>query len=130
LLKMMDKEQIEIVPSFDTIGSGADLALNRLNDRAQNLHYTFQRSVLHIAEALQEAKLDPGVGDAADWVIMEKNGQIARLPAKDEVLNELLSDYAGRQSGALDGNAAVRNKLKGILYKAPMMPFRYSASEV
>jgi len=129
LLKMIDKEQIEIVPSFDTIGSGADLALNKLNDRAQNLHYSFQRSVLHIAEALEEAKLDPGVGDAADWVIMEQGGGIARLPAKHEVLKELVSDYAGKLSDKLDGDDAMRAKLKGILYKAPMMPFRYSALE-
>jgi len=50
LLKLVDKELIEIVPSYETIGSGADLALNTLNDRAQNLHYSFQRTVLHIAE--------------------------------------------------------------------------------
>src|SRR3984893_7336054 len=51
LLKMHNKELIEIVPSFDTIGSGADFARNKLNDRAQNLHMSFQRSVLHVAEA-------------------------------------------------------------------------------
>jgi 20S proteasome alpha/beta subunit len=128
LLKMVDKEQIEIVPSFETIGSGADFALNHLNDRAQNLHYSFQRSVVHIAEALENAKLDSGVGDAADWVIMER-GKIARLPAKHEVLEELKSYYAGRKTDSLDSDDAVRKKLKGILYQAPLMPFKYSALE-
>lgn len=128
LLKMVDKEQIQIVPSFETIGSGADLALNKLNDRAQNLHYSFQRSVLHVAEALEEAKLDPGVGDAADWVIMVPGG-IKRLPAKHMLLTDLKGKYVGRKTDELEGDDALRKELAGIMYQAPMMPFRYSALE-
>jgi hypothetical protein len=128
LLKMVDKELVEIVPSFETIGSGADLALNKLNDRSQNLHYSFQRSVLHVAEALEEAKLDPDVGDAADWVIMVPGG-IKRLPAKHKLLTDLKEKYAGRKTDELDGDDALRKKLAGILYEAPMMPFRHSALE-
>ena len=126
LLKLVDKEMIEIVPSFETIGSGADFALNKLNDRAQNLHYTFQRSVLHVAEALEEAELDPYVGDAADWVIMVKDG-IKRLPARHKVITDLMAKYAGRLSDDLDGDEATRKALAGIMYKAPMMPFRFNA---
>ncbi|HVS89652.1 MAG TPA: hypothetical protein VHF01_15705 [Candidatus Acidoferrum sp.] len=130
LLRMVDKGLIEIVPSFDTIGSGADLALNKLNDRAQNLHMSFPRSVLHVAEAMQEAKLDPGVGDAADWVVMEKTGKIWRVPAKDQVISELLNDYAGKVSDSLDSDAAIRKRIAEAMYQAPLMPFKFSGLEV
>lgn len=117
LLFFVDKNPVEIVHSHETIGSGADLAMNKLNDRGQNIHMSFQRSVLHVAEALEEAKLDPGVGDAADWVVLEKNGRMARLPAKQRVITDLVQAYAGRISDALDGDDAIRNALKGILMR-------------
>jgi hypothetical protein len=124
------KGLIEIVPSFDTIGSGADFALNRLNDRTQNLHMSFPRSVLHVAGALQEAKLDPGVGDTADWVVMEKTGRIWRLPAKHQVIGDLMHDYAGKASSDLDSDAAIRTRIAAAMYQAPLMPFKFSGLEV
>jgi 20S proteasome alpha/beta subunit len=119
LLSFVDKEPIQIVHGYETIGSGADLALNKLNDRGQNIHISFQRTVLHVAEALREAKLvpDKSVGEPADWIIIENGGKIRRLPARHQVILDIMGASPGGNSQALDADQNTRKKIASILYE-------------
>lgn len=126
LLSVVDKNPVEIVTGHETIGSGGEYALSHLNSRNQNTFMSFQRSVLHIAEALDAAKLDPHVGEPSDWVVLQANGTIFRLPANHEVIQDLKKQYSGDSAG-LDEDDGARERLRKILYRPedinPRLPF-------
>jgi hypothetical protein len=63
-------------PGIFTGGSGGPLAQNWLNFRKQNVHFSCQRSFIHLQEALIFAGLDPFVG--ADYgVFLLRRGKTA-----------------------------------------------------
>ena len=95
LLSTAYKHPPEIVSSQVTIGNGGEAALAQLDRRAQNPHYAFQRTILHVAEALREAKLEPTVGHASDYVILQRNA-IRRFKACAPFVADLIEKYKNR----------------------------------
>jgi len=122
LLSVVDKEVPEIVYSHETIGSGGEYALNHLNFRDQNVHMSFQRTVVHVAEALEAAKLDPHVGEPKDWIILEPNGRVRRLIADHQHIKQLLADFRGKDTDALDDDKEARKRILNTLYRLPTTP--------
>jgi hypothetical protein len=116
LLNTAYKQPPEIVSSHVTIGSGGEAALAQLDRRAQNPHYSFQRTILHIAEALQEAKVEPTVGRASDYVILQRNAT-RRFKARDPFVADLIAKYKNRDSAELDEDAEARAQMKELIYK-------------
>jgi hypothetical protein len=116
LLSTAFKEPPEIESSFTTIGSGGEDALIHLDFRKQNPHYSFPRTVLHVAEALEKAKTDPAVGAPGDYVILRR-GETRRFKARDPFVLELIERYANRDTAEIDNDDEIRMKLKGLIYK-------------
>jgi hypothetical protein len=115
LLSAASKEQPEIESIFLTIGSGGDDALTHLDFRKQNPHYSLPRTVVHVAEALEKAKIDDAVGPPGDYVILQR-GQTRRFRARDSVVSELIERYKNRDTTEIDNDDDIRTKLKGLIY--------------
>lgn len=122
LLSVVDKEVPEIVYSHETIGSGGENALNHLNFRGQNVHMSFQRTVLHVAEALEAAKLDPHVGEPKDWIILEANGRVRRLIANHQNIKDLVAGFHLRDTDSLEDDKEARKRILDTLYRPIVTP--------
>lgn len=98
-----------------TIGSGYKLALELLTERGQQPHMSAQRSMVHVAEALEKARGQKDVGSPADYVVITPKS-VRRLPARNEHLMQLMVRYWGRDTEELDGDEVARLKLRDSLY--------------
>lgn len=116
LLSTAYKEPPEIVSSHVTIGSGGEAALAQLDRRKHNPHYSFERTILHVAEALEEAKVEPTVGQPSDYFILQR-GAMRRFKARDPYIKELITKYKGRDSAELDNDEEAKEHIKKLMYK-------------
>ncbi len=77
--KANGKKHLESVvsPGVQVIGTGGELAMNHLNRRGQNMSHSFSRSLLHVVEALDEARKEPHgtVGNPAWIFVIDKKGE-------------------------------------------------------
>ena len=119
LLSTAYKDPPEIVSSHVTVGSGWKRALVALDKRKQNPHYSCQRTILHIAEALKAAKIERTVGPPADYIILQR-GAVRRFKARDPFVSELITKYKGRDSAELDNDDDAREKIKSLMYEQNM----------
>jgi hypothetical protein len=99
------------------IGSGGSAAYAQLMRRSQHAHMSLGRTLLHVAEAMREARIDQpdSVGEPADYVVITEN-QVRRMPAKDQNLQRMLQSYAGADTGEIDSDTALFNSLYAALY--------------
>jgi hypothetical protein len=67
----------EINPGNALIGSGSVAALNWLNYRRQNIHFTLAQSFLHITEAKQFSEVEQTVGPFRQMVLLQP-GNVSR----------------------------------------------------
>jgi hypothetical protein len=116
LLSAAYKSPPEIVSSHESIGSGGLQALDQLNKRNQNPFYSCQRTILHVAEALEAAKVEPSVGQAADYIILQSNA-VRRFKARDPIVTELVAKYRNKDSAELDQDMDAREKIKSLIYE-------------
>lgn len=123
LLTVAFKEPPEIESSHATIGSGGQDAMVHLDFRKQNPHYSFPRTVLHVAEALEKAKTDPAVGPPGDYVVLQR-GEIRRFKSRDPFVLDLIERYRNRDSAEIDDDDEIRMKLKSLIYKDQFLPFK------
>jgi hypothetical protein len=102
--KASRKHHLEAVstPGVQVIGSGGTLAMTHLNRRSQQVTCSFARSILHVAEAIDEAKKEPGktVGDAGWIFALHKNGDAVYIKPDHPTLLGWKKAYAGRDSTA------------------------------
>jgi 20S proteasome alpha/beta subunit len=127
LLSVVGNYEPEIVTDFIVVGSGETYARAVLDSRGQRPALSFQRTVLHVAEAMHAAKGDDYVGEPADYIILEK-GKMRRLPALEKWLVDLREDYKGKDSEPLDSDSALRSFLIAQLYEDQSM--QYSGREL
>lgn len=116
LLSIDGNYEPELVTDLIVIGSGETYAREVLDARGQRPSLSFQRTILHVAEAMHGAKADDGVGEAADYIVLEK-GSMRRLPANEDWLTELRRAYKGKDSAPLDSDDRVRALLLSKLYQ-------------
>lgn len=86
------------------VGSGSVEALNHLNRRSQNHHYTAARSILHMDEAMDKARRahPKTVGHPVDYVAIRQNGEIMRFPAKSPLLKKWRNDFKKKDTSIID----------------------------
>lgn len=115
-------ESPEMETTFSVIGSGTYAALDVLCRRKQEPYMTLQRTLLHVAEALEAARLDairrdpqnPDVGDAADFVVITPR-YFRRLSAKDKTLLRLMKRFANfKDSDSLDSDDKARTQATNL----------------
>jgi hypothetical protein len=104
----------EIV-DMSVIGSGADLANEKLLLRGQHGNTSLHRTLVHVAEAMQAARQDQFVGDPADFVVLSPRS-FRRFPAHDKFLEQLLVKYHDKSTEELDDTEEAFKKLKSSLY--------------
>jgi hypothetical protein len=99
------------------IGIGADAAYRWLVKRSQEVYMSIPRTILHIAEAMREAKLDQPktVGDPADYVVITER-QIRRMPAKDPTLQQMLAKYVEADTEEIDSSDEIWRAIQGAMY--------------
>jgi hypothetical protein len=100
---------------YSAIGSGGDLAAESLIKRDQGANTSFQRTVVHVAEAMEAARSDQYVGEPADYVIITPRSY-RRLPARDPYLLQLLLKYLDKDTEELDDTDEATNRLRDAMY--------------
>lgn len=87
-------------PGIYAIGVGAPLAMNHLNKREQNTGCSFARSLLHVAEALDEARKEPSgtVGKPSRFLVLAEDGSTAEFLPDHPTLLGWKKAYARRKS--------------------------------
>lgn len=100
--KASGKRPIELssAPGIHVIGTGGALAMEHLNRREQNTGCSFARSLLHVAEALDEAKKEPQgtVGGPSRFSAIGKDGSMAQFHPDNPRLLAWKKVYANRSS--------------------------------
>lgn len=120
--KISQKRRIECStsPGIYVIGTGGALAMEHLNRRGQYGDKGLLSTLLHVSEALDEAKKvqDESVGDPQGFTIIWRNGDIARLAADCPTLKDWKKAYKNRQTTAsLDDSSVAWTQIKHQLYK-------------
>jgi 20S proteasome alpha/beta subunit len=89
-------------PGIYAIGVGAQLAMNHLNKREQNTGCSFARSLLHVAEALDEARKEPSrtVGQPSRFLVTASDGTLAVFLPDHPTLLGWKKAYSRRSSTA------------------------------
>jgi hypothetical protein len=114
LLETNFNDAPEIV-EYSVIGSGSNLAAESMAKRDQGANTSFQRTLVHLAEAMEAARSDQFVGEPADYVIVTPRSY-RRLPARDPYLFQLLMRYVDNDTEELDHTDEPTNKLRDAMY--------------
>ena len=86
--------------------------MNQLNKRSQSLEFGLPRTLLHVSEAMDEARKlqDKSVGTPQGFTIVFRDGRMARLRPDAPFLKDWKKVYKGRDTGSLDySDIAVAN---------------------
>lgn len=99
------------------VGSGGDAAYAHLMSRGQNAYMSLPRAILHVGEAMREAKnTEPEtVGDPADYVVITEY-QTRRMPARHPILQKMLMDYSSTETDSIDSDTDLFKSVQGSLY--------------
>jgi hypothetical protein len=100
---------------YSAIGSGAEFATESLSKRDQGANTSFQRTIVHVAEAMEAARTDKFVGDPADYVLISPRAY-RRLSARDPYLMQLLLKYKDKDTDGLDNCNEAGDKLRDALF--------------
>jgi hypothetical protein len=100
---------------YSAIGSGGDVAVESLAKRNQGANTSFQRTIVHVAEAMEAARADQFVGEPADYVLITSR-TYRRFPARDPYLMQLLLKYRDKDTDDLDNGNDPGDKFRNALY--------------
>jgi hypothetical protein len=114
MLEAQYNEAPEMV-EFSAIGTGGDHAAESLGKRNQGATTSFQRTLIHVAEAMEAARADKKVGAPSDYVVITQR-TYRRFPARDSYLMQLLGKYADRDTDELDDSNECGDKLRNALF--------------
>jgi hypothetical protein len=106
------------VDQLACIGSGGHSAFDHLMKRSQEAHMSLPRTILHVAEAMEAARVanPDSVGRASDFVVITQK-QIRRMPAKSPVLAKMLEKFANAESTEeIDGSDQIWGLVQGAMY--------------
>lgn len=106
------------VDNLACIGTGGDAAFGQLMKRSQEAHMSLPRTILHVAEAMQAARLEnpDTVGAPTDFVVITER-QTRRMPAKSPVLAKMLEKYANADNTEeIDSSNEIWNVVQAAMY--------------
>lgn len=105
-------------PGVYVIGTGGRLAMAQLNKRKQSIEYGLPRTLLHIAESMDEAQTveDKSVGKPSSFTIAWRDGRVARINPEAPIFRDWKAAYKGRESTAsLDGSEIAARQVAAAL---------------
>jgi 20S proteasome alpha/beta subunit len=104
--------------SLICIGTGGPTAYDWLMKRSQEVHMSLPRTLVHVAEAMREARLKnpKTVGEPADYLVITAE-QTRRMPAKHPALQQMLSQYAAGDTEEIDRNDEIQQIIQSAMYK-------------
>src|SRR5271157_3547309 len=100
---------------YSAIGSGGPYADDSLAKRNQGANTSFQRTIVHVAEAMEAARADKFVGDPGDYVLITSR-TYRRLSAREPYLMQLLLKYKDKDTDELDSSNEAGDQLRDALY--------------
>ncbi len=124
-IRAVQKEalQEESSPAVYAIGAGSPHAMRVLNQRGQHHGMSLPRTLLHIHEAMHEARKEQTVGPAFGYLMIRKREQkILHLPSTSSILEGWRKAYAKRPTTAsLDDSriAAVQIRQQLQVFEIP-----------
>ena len=114
---------------LSVIGSGTDPALGVLVDRGQNSHTGIVRTVMHVYEAMEAAKLkDRYVGKCEAMIVLTPK-QIRILQLKSDFIAELVNSFSGRDTEPLDDDEVRFKALMAELHHPGITKLEYDAGK-
>jgi hypothetical protein len=114
MLETQFNEPPEMV-EYSAIGTGGPYAADSLAKRNQGANTSFQRTIVHVAEAMEAARADRFVGDPADYVIITSR-TYRRLSARDPYLMQLLLKYRDKDTDELDNSSEAVDRFRDGLF--------------
>lgn len=114
MLEAQFNEAPEMV-EWSAIGTGGNHAAESLGKRNQGATTSFQRTLVHVAEAMEAARADKYVGEASDYVVITQR-TYRRFPARNPYLMQLLAKYANRDTDELDDSNEAGDKLREAIF--------------
>jgi hypothetical protein len=120
--KASGKRHVEAstTPGVYVIGSGGGLAMDHLNKRQQCIDYGLPRTLLHVSEALDEARkvTDGSVGPPQAFTIVGCDGQTSKIDADAHLLRDWKKAYKNRANTAsLDDSEIAHGQVNSLLKK-------------
>jgi hypothetical protein len=108
---------------FSIIGAGVDAAYATLIKRQQEPYMSFQRTLIHVAEGMEAARVDaikrdpltPDVGSPEGYIVITPTSYRI-LPAANATLAKLVADFGGRDTEDADDDQASRKALVDALF--------------
>jgi hypothetical protein len=114
MLEAQFNEAPEMV-EWSAIGTGGDHAAESLGKRDQGANTSVQRTIVHVAEAMEAARADNYVGHPSDYVIITQRAY-RRFPARDPYLMQLLAKYVDKDTEELDDSNEAGDKLRDAIF--------------
>jgi hypothetical protein len=120
-LRAVGAEPIEEAssPPVFVIGTGSRHAMDAMSRRGQNTDCTLARSLLHVYEALREARLGERdtVGPAAAYVVLRAQEGMMRFPAECPLVKDWYKVYRKRSSTHTLDSSVANHQAKCLLVK-------------
>ena len=114
MLETQFSEPPEMV-EYSAIGTGGPYAADSLAKRNQGVNTSFQRTIVHVAEAMEAERADNFVGDPGHYVLITSR-TFRRLSARDPYLMQLLLKYKDKDTDELDNSNEAGDKLRDATY--------------
>jgi hypothetical protein len=111
------------------IGSGTDPALAVLVRRGQNPHTGLLRSVLHVYEAMEDAKNTDKYVGRCDGIIVVTAKQVRILQFSSTFMTELVGSFSGRDTMPLDDDKKRLKMLMAELHHPGITKQEYDAGK-
>jgi len=114
--KGMRQIQSESSPGVHAIGSGSIHAMQKLNERGQNLAYGLARTIFHVHEAMVSAQQETTVGSPTNYLVVIKDRPLLQIRPDNSLLKGWLSHFHDRNSAPLDSEES------NLAIQAEMLP--------
>jgi hypothetical protein len=94
--------------------------MNQLTKRGQDIEHSLPRTLLHVSEALEEARKveDHSVGFPQGYTILYNDGRMRRINASASIFRDWKRTYKNRNdTSSLDGNPNAQAQLDMVLLR-------------
>lgn len=125
LMKASGATVIEMGAQCFATGVGEVEALQHLFSRKQEEYNSAPRTLLHVAEAMEKARLayPKAIGIPADYMVLRGNKPMMRFPRSSAMLKQWREQFDGRSTEPMQSDAQFRKDFEKELYEYKSLNF-------
>jgi len=117
--KSQGAQKIESGAQPFATGIGGAKAQEKLSERNQNEYMSVPRSLLHLAEAMETARLayPKHIGKPSDYMVLRPNKPIMRFNNSSANLQRWIAEFRGRATDEMQSDTKYREEFESDLYE-------------